>query len=176
MFQGGLLRLGSGVVIDHINNLENVFYEAMWEGSEFGVEFGTYEGSLAFLIALFDRFLIRELTHGVSLEPRDPGSAAFLRAGGHQPLIVKAIPDVGFAEVWERTSQGDVALPPWPGATTAGGELFIEGEAGGRTLFLLIGDNAIARIYSDPGSSTDAIADQLSTLTLDWRAPTASQQ
>jgi hypothetical protein len=82
---------------------------------------------------------------------------------------VKWVPAVGLLEIWQRTAEADVELPPWPGIEVIGGELFVEMKLGGRTLFLLVGETSVTRIYSDEDVSLNLVTDGLEKVSVGWK-------
>jgi hypothetical protein len=121
------------------------------------------------LIALFGMLTITETDQGVTLAPMDANELTLARSGGQQPELVKWVPAVGLLEIWQRTAEADVELPPWPGIEVIGGELFVEMKLGGRTLFLLVGETSVTRIYSDEDVSLNLVTDGLEKVSVGWK-------
>jgi hypothetical protein len=168
-FQGGRLRVGTALVADPTNQRENVFNMAVWEGKNYSLEIGSYDVASSGLIALFGMLTITETDQGVTLAPMDANELTLARSGGQQPELVKWVPAVGLLEIWQRTAEADVELPPWPGIEVIGGELFVEMKLGGRTLFLLVGETSVTRIYSDEDVSLNLVTDGLEKVSVGWK-------
>lgn len=169
-FQGGRLSLGEALQVDPLDGRESVFKLAVWEGEMFSLETGYYEGDLGFLIALLDMFTIAESGGGISISPVNPAATPLASRGGKQPQLLKWVGGLGLLEIWQRTSEGDAELPPWEGASVAGGELFHEMDMAGQPVYLLVGDDAITRIYGDKEATSSKMLEATEGLSAHWTA------
>ena len=175
-YQEGRLRIGSALVEDPTNSRENLFNLAVWEGTRSSLVIGSYEATTSSLIGLLGLLTFAEFKEGLTVAPVDSKEISLARRGGRQPTVAKWVPGLGLLEIWERTAEADLELPPWAGAEVEGGELFAEADLGDRTLYILVGDTSVSRIYSDQSFELKEVTAGLENLLVNWRPVATSRQ
>ncbi|GGQ06393.1 hypothetical protein BKA00_003326 [Actinomadura coerulea] len=129
--QGGRLRVGRTATRDAETGLSDPVLAAVWEGRRHAVFTHLYHGRPADAVAFFDTVRLTEHEDGVTAVPRG-------RARRPEPAeMVKEVPGIGLLEITALTTVTRRRLPPWRGASVAGGELFRDAVEGQGPYFLL---------------------------------------
>lgn len=129
--QGGRLRVGRTVTRDPDTGVSDPVLAAVWEGRRHAVFTHLYHGRPADAVAFFGTLRLTEHGDGVTAVPRG-------RARRPDPAeMVKEVPGLGLLEITPLTARTRRRLPPWRGASVAGGELFQDTVEGQGPYFLL---------------------------------------
>ncbi len=129
--QGGRLRVGETATRDPDTGLREPLLAAVWEGRRHAVFTHLYHGRPADAVALFQTVRVTEHDDGIVAAPHG-------RAVSPDPAeLVKEVPGLGLLEIRALTARTKRVLPPWRGASVAGGELFRDTVEGQGPYFLL---------------------------------------
>lgn len=166
--QGGQLHVGSSSTEGADGSTSPLLFGA-WEGERrsIGVPYHWSTQSAA-MVALFEAFEIDEGDDGVAIRPRDRTVA--ITDIPQPPSVALRVEDLGTIEAYPATRQSIKAVPKWAGTRTAGGELFLGGQAGSE-YFLLAGRSALATVSPQAGVSLETVIEAFDSLVVDWRPP-----
>ncbi|TYK46140.1 hypothetical protein [Actinomadura decatromicini] len=129
--QDGRLRVGRTETRDPDTGQREPVLAAVWEGRRHAVFTHLYHARPADAVAFFGTLRLTEHDDGIVAVPRG-------RARRPDPAeLVKEVPGLGLLEITALTTGTRRRLPPWRGASVAGGELFRDTVEGQGPYFLL---------------------------------------
>jgi hypothetical protein len=147
--QGGRLRVGRTATRDAETGLSDPVLGAVWEGRRHAVFTHLYHGRPADAVAFFDKVRLTEHGDGITAVPRG-------RTRRPEPAeLVKEIPGLGLLEITPLTTGTRKRLPPWRGASVAGGELFQDTVEGQGPYFLLALKSLLVTVLPEEDRARD---------------------
>jgi hypothetical protein len=149
----------------------------VWLGTGWSAHMWAYGVDSTAMLNIFNAFAFAETPTGVVMTSRDPQRLGLVRDSAWAPHVACYVQGLGLVDVFQRTHVQEAQVPTKPGASVAGGELWVEqgaaadAEGPADVTFLLANGTALARIYAEISEVPEAtLIDRCSRLTVDWRA------